>query len=260
MLCSHFKNFQVDGWAALPNILCHGPAHFTAVNMGIVFWCCANFQQRSNERLVVLPQTRSSSIHGVESTFRPDGMKLSKNIRNFGWVVLPQTRSNFFHKVEKASCLSVMQPVQKHSSWWLGRAPQHSLSRPSSFYGVKQSFFLDVMQTFNNVHMNGWSCFPKHGPAQFTVLRQLFVWMAWTFSKTFESLAGSCYPQTRPSSFHGVEKTFRLDVLQPFQKHSSWWLGCAPQHLLSRPSLFRGVKLCFRFDVMQIFNSVQMNG
>ena len=53
-----------------------------------LFGCCTDFQQRSNEPLVVLPQTRSSSIHGVESTFRPDGLKLLKNIRNFGWVVL----------------------------------------------------------------------------------------------------------------------------------------------------------------------------
>ena len=106
------------------------------------FWCHANFQQRSNERLVVLPQTRSSSIHGVESTFRPGGMKFFKNIRNLSWVVLPQTRSNFIHSVENFFRLDVMQPVQKHSSWWLGRAPQHPLSRPRFFYGVKQSFFL----------------------------------------------------------------------------------------------------------------------
>ena len=46
-----------------------------------LFWSCTDFQQRSNERLVVLPQTRSSSIHGVESTFRPDGIKLFKNIQ-----------------------------------------------------------------------------------------------------------------------------------------------------------------------------------
>ena len=53
-----------------------------------LFWCYADFQQGSNERLVVLPQRRSSSYHGVEWTFRPDGMKLFKNIRNFGWFVL----------------------------------------------------------------------------------------------------------------------------------------------------------------------------
>ena len=79
MLCSRLKNIQVDGWAALPNICCHGPGHFAALNI-FLFWCYADIQQRSNQRLVVLPQTRSSSIHGVESTFRPDGMKFFKNI------------------------------------------------------------------------------------------------------------------------------------------------------------------------------------
>ena len=85
-----------------------------------------------------------------------------------------------------------MQPFQKHSSWWLGRAPQHPLSRPSSFHGGKHGYRFDVMQTFNNVQMNGWSCSSKHGPAQFTVLSQLFVRMAWSFSKTFQILDGSC--------------------------------------------------------------------
>ena len=35
-----FKCNQVDGWAALPNTFCHGPAHFTALNMGIVLMLC----------------------------------------------------------------------------------------------------------------------------------------------------------------------------------------------------------------------------
>ena len=186
MLCNHFENIQVDGWAALPNIPCHGPAHFAALNI-FFFWCCADFQQRSNEWLVVLPQTRSSSIHGVESTFRPDGRKLFKNIRNFAWIVLPQTRPISIHGVTEPFGLSVMQPFQKHSSWWLVRAPQHPLSRPSSFRGVKHEYRFDVMQTFNNVQMNGWSCSPKHGPAHFTVISQLFVGMAWSFSKTFKT-------------------------------------------------------------------------
>ena len=175
--------------------------------MGIVLMLC-KFQQRSNERLVVLPQTRSSSIHGVKSTFRLDGMKLSKNIRNFGWVVLPQTRFNFIHSVEKPFRLNVMQPFQKHSSWWLGRASQHPLSRPSSFRGVEDSFCFDVVQMFNNVQTNGWSCFPKHGPAQFTALSQLFVRMALNFSKTFENLAGSCFPKHGPILFTVLQNLF----------------------------------------------------
>ena len=115
MLCSLFENIQVDGWAALPNIPCHGPVHFAALNM-FLFWCYADFQQRSNKRLVVLPQTRFSSYHGVESTFRRDGSKLFKNIPNLGWVVLPQTRPSSFHGVAKPFCFDVMQPFQKLSS------------------------------------------------------------------------------------------------------------------------------------------------
>ena len=115
------------------------------------------------------------------------------------------------------------------------------------------------MQTFNHVQMNGWSCSPKHGPAHFTMLNQLLVRMAWSFSKTFEILGWVVLPQTRTSSFHGVEEIFRMDVMKPFQKHSSWCLGRAPQHPLSRPSSFRGVEEFF-FVVVQIFNNVQMNG
>ena len=207
MLCSLFENIQVDGWAALPNILCHGPVHFAALNM-FLFWCYADSQQRSNERLVVLPQTRFSSYHGVESTFCPDGSKLFKNIPNLGWVVLPQTRPSSFHGVAKPFCFDVMQPFQKLSSWWLGRAPQHPPSRPSSFHGGKHGYRFDVVQTFNNVQMNGWSCFPKHGPAQITVLSQLFVRMAWSFLKTFEILDGSCSPKHGPILFTVLKNLF----------------------------------------------------
>ena len=153
----------------------------------------------------MLPQTRSSFNHGVESTFRPDGSKLFKNIPNLAWVVLPQTRPSSFHGVAKPFCFDVMQPFQKFSSWWLGRAPQHPLSRPSSFHGGKHGHRFDVVQTFNNDQMNGWSCSPKHGPAQFTVLSQLFVRMAWNFLKTFEILAGSCSPKHGPNLFTALK-------------------------------------------------------
>ena len=135
----------------------------------------------------MLPQTRSSSLHGYESNFRPNGVKFFKNIQNLGWVVLPETRPSSFHDVEKLFRLDVIQPFQKLSSCWLGRAPQHPLSRPSSFHGGKHGYRFDVVQTFNNVQMNGWSCSHKHGPAQFTELSQLFVRMARNFLKTFKT-------------------------------------------------------------------------
>ena len=78
----------------------------------ISFWCHADCQQRSNQRLVVLPQTRSSSFHGVKHLSRLGGMRLFKNIRFYGWAVLPQTRPSSFHGVDKPFRLDVMQPFK----------------------------------------------------------------------------------------------------------------------------------------------------
>ena len=219
-----FKKFQIGGWTALFNILYHGPAQFTTLN-NLFFWCYADIQQPSNERLVVLPKTRSTSYHGVESTFRPNRVKHFKNHQKLSSIVLPQTRPSSFHGVQEIFRVVVMQPFRKHSNWWLGRASQHPLSRPSLHRGVKH----------------------------------LFVLMLCRLSTTFKERL-VVLPQTRSSSLHSVEQFFRLDVMQPIQTLSNWRLGRAPQHLLSRPSSFHGGKHGYRFDVMQTFNNVQMNG
>ena len=77
----------------------------------ISFWCYAYFQQRTNERMVVLPQTRSRAFHGVEDFSYLDGMKLFKNIRTHGCAFLLQTRLSSFHGVEEPFRLDAMQPV-----------------------------------------------------------------------------------------------------------------------------------------------------
>ena len=118
--------------------------------------CYADFQQRSTERLVVLPQTRSSSLHVVEEVSRLDGMKLFKNNRTYGWAVLPQTR-------------------------------------PSSFHGVEEFFCLDVVQPFRNIQVYGWAALPNipwYGPAQFAELNNRFVFMLCRLSTTFKYTAG----------------------------------------------------------------------
>ena len=184
MLCSHFKNDQVHGWTTLPNIPCHSPAHFAALNIFFLMLC--SFWIAFKWAVGRAPPNTVQLISRCWVNFRPDGVKLFKNIPLLSWVVLPQTRPSSVHGVEEPFRLDVMQPFQKLSSWWLGRAPQHSLSRPSSFHGVKYGYRFDVMQTFNNVQLNGWSCSPKHGPAHITVLSQLFVRMAWSSLKTFK--------------------------------------------------------------------------
>ena len=100
--------------------------------------------------------------------------------------MFPQTRSKSIHGAEEPFRLDVMQPFQKHSSWWLGRAPQHPLLRASLFHGVKHGHRFDVMQIFNKVETNGWSCSPKHGPVPFTVLKNLYVWMLCSHFKNIQ--------------------------------------------------------------------------
>ena len=149
MLCSHVKTFNFMAGPCSPT----SPVTAQLISRRwrfVSFWCCADFQQRSKGRLVVLPETRSRSFHGVDDFFYLDGLKLFKNVPTYGWVVLPQTRPSSFHGVEERFCLDV-----KPSSWWRGRAPQHPLSRPSSFRGVEESFRFGIVQTFNNVQMNG---------------------------------------------------------------------------------------------------------
>ena len=121
------NNIQVYGWAALPNIPCHGPVHFAVLNNFLV-WMVRNF---------------SKTLDYMAGPWNPKH-----------GPVLFTVLKNFFR-------LDVMQLFWKFSSLWLGRAPQHPLSRPSSFRGVKESFRLDVMETINNVQRNGWSCYPN---------------------------------------------------------------------------------------------------
>ena len=133
MLCSHLKPFKLMAGPRSPT----SPvtAHLISRRWR-VFSFYADCQQRSNQRRVVLPQTLSSSFHGVKNISRLDGMKLFKNVRIYGWAVLPQTRPSFFWRCWK-------------------------------------DFSFDVMRIVNNVQLNSWSCSPKHGSAHFTVLKHL---------------------------------------------------------------------------------------
>ena len=159
----------------------------------VSFWCYANIQQRSNERTFVLPQTRSRAFHGVEDSFRLDGMKFFKNIRTYGWVVLPQTR-------------------------------------PSSVHGVEDSICMDVLQPCKNIQIYGWAALPNipcHGPTQFPALKTRFVLMLCRHSTTFKGTAGRALPNT-VQSISRCWKPFSFGWYEAFQKHSNLWLGQAP--------------------------------
>ena len=136
-----------------------------------------------------------------------------------------------------------MQPFQELSIWWLGRTPQHPVSRPSSFSGVEDSFRFDVMQIFNSVQMNGCSCSPKHDPAQFTLLSQLFVGMVWNISKTFETLAGSCSPKHCPYLFTVLQNLFVCMLCSHFKNFQVDGWAALPNIPFHGPAHFAALNL-----------------
>ena len=220
-------------------------------------------------------------------------MKLFKDIRNFGWVVLLQTRSNSIHSVEKPFRLSVMQPFQKHSSWWLGRAPQHPLSRPDLFRGVNLCFLLMLCRlstTFkwtagrappNTVQLksrcwvnflSGWrEAFQKH--SNFKLGRAppntaQFLPRCWrTFSsgcyaailKTFKLMAGPRCP-TSPVTAQLISRRRRFFLFwccTTFQQRSNERLVVLPQ---TRSTSIHGVESTYCPDGMKLFKKCRNFG
>ena len=192
MFCSHVKTFKF--MAGPRSSTSSVTAQLISQRWKIIsFWYCADFQQRSNERLVVLPQTRSKAFHGVENFFYLDRTKRFKDIGTYGWAVLPQTR-------------------------------------PSSFHGVEEHFGLDVMQPCKNIQVYGWAALPKipcHGPAHFAALKNDFVLMLCGHSPMFKWTAGSVLTNTVPLLWR-YGRTFSFGWYEAFQKHPNLWLGRAP--------------------------------
>ena len=190
-----FSNIRSDGWPCSPK---HGPAPFPMLKNFFVwmfctrlkpfkfiagprsptslvtaqlflrrercfsFWCFADFQQRLNESLVVLPKTRSSSFHGVKAFSRLDGSKVFRINQSYCWAVIPQTQ-------------------------------------PSSFHSLEIFFRPDVMQPFKTIQVYSWAALPNipcHGPAKFAELNNLFVVMLCRLSTTFKSTAGRASSNT----------------------------------------------------------------
>ena len=161
MFCSHVKTYK---FMAKPRSLTSFvTTQLTSRRWRIIsFWCYADFKQRSNERMVVLPHTRSTSFHGVKDSSHLDGMKLFKTFRTYGRAVLPQTQ-------------------------------------PSSFHGVEELFRLDVLQPSKNIQIDGWAALPNipcHGPVHFAALKNHFVLFLCKLSTTFKWTAGRAPPKT----------------------------------------------------------------
>ena len=182
----------------------------------VSFWRCADFQQRSNELMVMLPLTRSRAFHGVENFPHQDGTKRFKNIWTYGWAVLPQTPPSFVH-------------------------------------GVEKFFRVDVTQPFKHIQVDGWAALfnvPCHGPAEFPALKNRFVLMLCRPSTTFKwtDVCARAFPQTRSRAFPGVEKLFRLDSMKLLKNIRTYGWAVLPQ---TRPSSVHGVEVFICMDVLQ---------
>ena len=226
-----FKNIEIDGWAALPYIVCHGPAHFAALKIHFVLmlgrlW--TTFKWTAGRG----PPNTVQLISRTWKSFSSDGMKLSKNNRINGWAVLLQTRPSFFHGVKKPLRLDVMQRIENiqiygwpalpnilcHGpphfaalksfllwmlcrllttfNWTAGRVPP---TRSRWFHGVEGVCRLDGMKLSKNIQTENWAVFHKHGPFFFTVLMKFFVLMLCSHLKTFKLIAGPRSP-TSPAT------------------------------------------------------------
>ena len=208
MLCSHVKTIKLMAGPRCPtsSVL----AQLILRRWRLVSFCsCADFQQRSNERLVVLSQTRSNSFHGVDDFFIWMVWSFSKtfelmaglcspkhgpvlftvlknhfvwmlNIQVYGWAALPNIPC---HGPAHFAAL------KNHFVWCCADFQQRSNERiivlpqtqSRSFHSVEDSSHLDGIKLFKNIRTYGWAVLP----------------------------------QTRPSFFNGVEESSCMDVMQP---------------------------------------------
>ena len=180
MLCNHVKTFKFMAGPRSPT--CPVTAQLISRRWGIIwFWCCANFIQRSNERLVVLPPKRSRAFHGVENFFCLNGTKLFKNIRVYGWVVLSQARLVFF------------AVLKNHFVWML-------CSHVKTFMFMagprSPTFFVTAQLILRRWKIISFWC---NADIQQRSMERMVV-----------------FPQTRSRSFHIGEEPFRLDGKKRF--------------------------------------------
>ena len=210
MLCRLSTTFN---WT-LPNIFCHGPAHFAALRSHFVLML-SRLSTTFKSTAVCAPPNTVQLISRCQKQF-------------FVWMIWSYSKPlKFVAGPCSPNCVPVPFAMLKNLFVWMlcnllkpfnflaGRAPQPPLSRPNSFRGVKKSF--RFMQIVNNVQIKGGSFFAKHGPAYFAMLKRFFVLMVLSFSKTLDFMAGPCSPKHGPAHFT-VSKTFsRLDGMKLFK-------------------------------------------
>ena len=155
--------------------------------------CYADFQQRSNERLVVLPHTRYSSYHGVENIFV--------------WMVWNISKT----------CKTMAGPC----------SPKHN---PVPFTMLNNFFGWILCSRFKNFQVDGWAALPNipcHSPAHFAALKKVFVLVLCSLSTAFKWTAGRAPPNT-VQLISRCWVNYSPGWHEAFQKHSILKLARAP--------------------------------
>ena len=196
------ENIQIYGWAALPNILCHGPTHFVALK-SFCFGCYADFQQRSIERLVVFAQHDPADFTVLKEFV--------------AWMVwsFPKT-----FKLKTGPC---------------------STNTAHFFHSVNEVFRLDVMQPSKNIQVYSWATLPNiacHGPAHSAAFKKRLVLMLSRLSTKFKWTAGRAPPNT-VQLISRCWKNSRLDGMKLSKNNRTDGRAVPPQ---TRPSFIHGVE------------------
>ena len=134
-----FKNVQVDGWAALPNIFCHGPAHFTALNKVFFLMLCrlsTALKWTAGRAPSNTVQLMSRCWVNFSSGWRKTFQKHSK--LRLGRA--PPNTAQFFPRCWRTFSSRCYAAILKTFKLMAGPRSQHPLSRPSWFRGVKHLF------------------------------------------------------------------------------------------------------------------------
>ena len=163
MLCSHLKTFIFMAGPRFPTSPVTAQLILRRWRI-ISYWRYADFQQRSNERLVVLPQIRPSSVHGVKGTFCLDVLQPYKNNQVYGWAALPNIHCHgpaYFAALKNRFVLMLCR-LSITFKWTAGRVPSNTVER---IYVVEEVFRLEGMKLFKNHKTNGWAVLPLN-PAQ----------------------------------------------------------------------------------------------
>ena len=199
------------------------------------------------------PANTVQLISRCHTISRLDGMKFFKTTQICGWAVLLQLRPSFFHGVEDFFRLGVMQPFKTVQVYGWAVLPTSPVTAQLISRRWKVFRF---MQIVNNVQIKSGSCSPKHGPAHFTVLKTIFVCMVLSFSKTLDFMAVPCSPKHGPVSFTVLKILFVCSYAD-CQQRSIEQLVVLPQ---TRFSSFHGVEAFVRLDRMKLFKYHQISG